>query len=545
MPQTEDARAAAEQEKAQEAGNAQLVGEGEAAKTSSQVQETTKIAKDSKASDARTANDARTASRAAAAQEKTAKTEKLWTPLFVFIVIMTLCSFVVGQGLNSGTSVYLDHLGMGATFAGILAAVFSAAAGVTRLACGPLIDRRGRVIVMGGGALLLCIGTILPVFASGPAVFTVCRILQGIGFSAATTASATAASDVLPLSRLGEGIGYYGLGQALAMSIGPALALFLVNTNPPENLYLGLSAMAALAFLFTMLCRYEKNPARLPKTASYRQRFEEHMQAERAAHAEGEMGSRAEGAAYADAAGASDSAAAANAVNAANAVAEADGPHASNASSATQNAAAEKSEAAASAPEKEGFLRRFIEPRALPGMLPMLVLSPAFGFGIFFMGLYGTSLGYQNAGLFYTVSAISMIAVRLTSKAFMDRIAPIKIMAAAVICGLLGFGMVLNASHSELLFILSGLPYGLCLGVALPLNQSVAVKNTPPERWGACNALYLLASDIGIGAASAIWGVVNDAAGFSTTIVCVLCCIVASFVVAWFSYPKEGTRKKA
>lgn len=543
MPQTEDVRAMT----AQKAGDAQLAGQGEAAKTSSQIQEKTGTAKDGKA------RGARTTSGAAAAQEKTAKTEKLWTPLFVFIVIMTLCSFVVGQGLNSGTSVYLDHLGMGATFAGILAAVFSAAAGVTRLACGPLIDRRGRVIVMGGGALLLCIGTILPVFASGPAVFTVCRILQGIGFSAATTASATAASDVLPLSRLGEGIGYYGLGQALAMSIGPALALFLVNTNPPENLYLGLSAMAALAFLFTMMCRYEKNPTRLPETASYRQRFEERAQAEKAAHAEGEtdshaegeMGSRAEGAAHADAAGASDSAAAANAVNAANAVAEADGPRASNASGTTQNATAGKSEATASAPEEEGFLRRFIEPRALPGMLPMLVLSPAFGFGIFFMGLYGTSLGYQNAGLFYTVSAISMIAVRLTSKAFMDRIAPIKIMAAAVICGLLGFGMVLNASHSELLFILSGLPYGLCLGVALPLNQSVAVKNTPPERWGACNALYLLASDIGIGAASAIWGVVNDAAGFSTTIVCVLCCIVASFVVAWFSYPKEGARKKA
>lgn len=538
MPQTEDVRAMT----AQKAGNAQLAEEGEAAKVSSQIQEKTGTAKDGKARDARTANGA------AAAQEKTAKTEKLWTPLFVFIVIMTLCSFVVGQGLNSGTSVYLDHLGMGATFAGILAAVFSAAAGVTRLACGPLIDRRGRVIVMGGGALLLFIGTILPVFASGPAVFTVCRILQGIGFSAATTASATAASDVLPLSRLGEGIGYYGLGQALAMSIGPALALFLVNTNPPENLYLGLSAMAALAFLFTMLCRYEKNPARLPKTASYRQRFEERVQEEKAVRTESEIDSRAEGAAHANAVGALDDAVAAGAAGAAdtaNAVAEADGPHASNASSATQNAAADKSEAAASAPEKEGFLRRFIEPRALPGMLPMLVLSPAFGFGIFFMGLYGTSLGYQNAGLFYTVSAISMIAVRLTSKAFMDRIAPIKIMAAAVICGLLGFGMVLNASHSELLFILSGLPYGLCLGVALPLNQSVAVKNTPPERWGACNALYLLASDIGIGAASAIWGVVNDAAGFSTTIVCVLCCIVASFVVAWFSYPKESARKKA
>lgn len=425
---------------------------------------------------ARTASDAR---------------ERLWSPLFVFIIIMTLCTFVVGQGLNSGTSVYLDRLGMGATFAGVLAAVFSAAAAIVRLVCGPVIDRVGRVVIMLASTAILLVGTILPVFVSDTALFVVCRILQGIGFSAATTASATAASDVLPLPRLGEGIGYYGLGQALAMSIGPAFALFLVNTNPPENLYLGLSAMAVLAFAFTLLCRYEKNPERLPESSTWRLRLEH-----AAAQQEGST------------------------------------PAAAQADSARE-------------PEHRGFLRSVFEPRALPGMLPMLVLSPAFGFGIFFMGLYGTSLGFANAGLFYTVSAISMIAVRLTSRAFMDRIAPIKIMGVAVLFGIVAFVMTLNAAHSDLLFILAGLPYGVCLGVSLPLNQSVAVKNTPPERWGAANAIYLLASDIGIGTASAIWGVVNDAAGFSVTIVCVLVCIVASFLVALAVYPKEPKAAKA
>lgn len=421
------------------------------------------------------------------------KAERLWSPLFVFIIIMTLCSFMVGQGLNSGTSVYLDHMGQGATLAGVLAAVFSASAAVARIACGPVIDNVGRVVVMLGGALFLLVGTILPAFVSGTAVLAVCRVLQGIGFSAATTASATAASDVLPLSRLGEGIGYYGLGQALAMSIGPALALFLVNTDPAENLYLGMSAMAALAVVFTLLCRYEKNPSRLPVTSSYRQRVE---------HG-GEAGS-----------GAVDEPASGD----------------------------EPASAGAASTKKEGLLKGFFEPRAVPGMLPMLVLSPAFGFGIFFMGLYGTSLGYAGAGLFYTVSAIAMIAVRLVSKAFMDRVAPFKIMAFTVLFGLIGFAMVFFAGQSELLFYAAGIPYGLCLGIAIPLNQSVAVKNTPAERWGAANAIYLLASDIGIGVASAVWGIVNDAAGFSVTILCAMCCVAASLVVAWFAYPGHGLK---
>lgn len=426
-------------------------------------------------------------------------TDKLWTPLFIFIIVAALCAFMVGQGLNSGTSVYLDHMGQGATLAGALAAVFSGAAAVARLACGPLIDNVGRVSVMLVGAALLFAGTVLPVLNSSIPAFVVARILQGVGFSAATTASATAASDVLPLSRMGEGIGYYGLGQALAMSVGPAFALFLVGTDPAENLFVGMAVMAALSFAFALLCRYEKNPSRLPATASYRQRLEREA-------------AEAAGAKVAAPSGASASAPAADASG--------------------------SSSPSVPAP-KQGFVHSFFEPRALPGMLPMLVLSPAFGFGIFFMGLYGTSLGYANAGLFYTVSAIAMIAIRLTSKAFMDSVAPIKIMTGTVACGLVGFAMVLFAGVNELLFYAAAIPYGLCLGIAIPLNQSVAVKNTPPERWGATNALYLLASDIGIGVASAVWGIVNDAAGFSTTIICAMCCIAASLVVAWIAYPKE------
>lgn len=427
------------------------------------------------------------ASRAGSRAKTQHNVERLWTPLFAFIVIFTLCSFMVGQGLNSGTSVYLNRLGFGTSFAGVLGAVFSASAAVARLAAGPLIDSRGRVAVMLVGGMLLFVGTVVPVFASGEVVLAVCRILQGIGFASATTASATAASDVLPASRLGEGIGYFGLGQALAMSIGPALALYLAGTDPAENLYVGMSAVALLAIAFGWLCRYEHNLDRLPESSTYRIMRE--RESSRAASAQG-------------AAGASGNA-------------------------AEQGAA-----------HRESLLRRVFEPRALPGMLPMLVLSPAFGFGIFFMGLYGTELGFENAGLFYTLSAVSMVVIRLTSRAFMDRMAPIKIMAAGVACGLVGFAMVLFAGNNEALFCLAGLPYGICLGVSMPINQSVAVKNTPPERWGATNAAYLLASDIGIGCASAIWGMVNQAAGFQVTLVCCMCCVAASLAVAFVSYPR-------
>ena len=46
----------------------------------------------------------------------------------------------------------------------------------------------------------------------------------------ASTATATMASDMLPAERLGEGIGYYSMGQAAAMALGPATAFALLGT---------------------------------------------------------------------------------------------------------------------------------------------------------------------------------------------------------------------------------------------------------------------------------------------------------------------------
>lgn len=442
--------------------------------------------------------------------------EQLWSTTFVLVVVSTLCCFMVGQGLNSSTSVYVALYGGTAAYAGVLGAVFSGAAAIVRLLSGPLIDGRGRRIVMLVGFAVLIVGTVGPLFTHDVAPFVVFRILQGAGFSAVTTASATAAADALPASRMGEGIGYYGLGQALSMSVGPALALALVSTDPPENLFIGVTAIAVIGLVMIFLCRYEKHPEMLPEGAVYRRRLEE-----------GESEAARTGAA-----------------EALEVTGRAGAAEAAEASETTTSTAQSRMEGQ---PRRESIASRIFEKHALPGTLPMIVLSPAFGFVIFFVGLYGASLGVGNAGLFYTLSAVSMILVRLKSGAFMDRFAPIKILPFALACGLVAFAMLVACGTvldgtpvRDAVFNLSGIVYGFCAGIALPLNQSVAVKNTPPERWGAANALFQLANDVGIGGACVIWGIVNDCFGFPVTICCAMCCIAASYFVARAVYPKES-----
>lgn len=425
---------------------------------------------------------------------------RLFTGIFILIIAISMASFLMGQGANAGTSVYLNAIGESTSLAGIGALTFSLAAAVSRIVSGALIDSRGRAIMMVVGGVLMVAGTAMPLLGNTGAAFIVWRVLQGAGFAATTTAAATAAADVLPLSRLGEGIGYYGLGQAISMSVGPALAIFLVATDPPENFYIGLTCCAVLALVLSLCCRYEKDPSKLPETSEYRMRFES-GDVPRAEAGESEPEPNA----------------------------------------GTQAREEERRQQGAFA----RALDSIFEPKAIPGTLPIMFIATSFGFGIFFVGVFGASISVSNAGFFFTLAAVSMILVRLLSGRFMDKVAPIKIMGAAVICGLVCFSMLYGCSHMEAggaldaTFYLAGIFYGVSLGVALPINQTVAVRMSPTQRWGAANGLFLLGNDIAIGIASLAWGVTNEALGFDVTILFVMGFIALSFFVALACYPKE------
>ena len=58
-------------------------------------------------------------------QGGTGSRERLWSPLFVIVVAGTLCCFMVGQGLNSGTSVFIARMGGSTAFAGVLPPMLS------------------------------------------------------------------------------------------------------------------------------------------------------------------------------------------------------------------------------------------------------------------------------------------------------------------------------------------------------------------------------------------------------------------------------------
>ncbi len=58
-------------------------------------------------------------------------------------------------------------------------------------------------------------------------LFILFRIVHGVSFGMTTVGGNTVVIDIMPSSRRGEGLGYYGLTNNIAMAVGPMTGLFL------------------------------------------------------------------------------------------------------------------------------------------------------------------------------------------------------------------------------------------------------------------------------------------------------------------------------
>jgi MFS family permease len=183
---------------------------------------------------------------------------RLWTRDFILICLVGLMTSIGMQILNATMTLYADSLGAKATFSGLMATGFALMAAVFRLFSGRFADRRGRRLTMVIGSAIFALSIFgFGAFAVLPALFFF-RSIQGIGFSAVSTSAAAAAADVTPRERLGEGLGYFGLGQSLAMAFGPAIGLLFAAKNNFFSLYTFAAVMVVVCLVFSALSTYEK-----------------------------------------------------------------------------------------------------------------------------------------------------------------------------------------------------------------------------------------------------------------------------------------------
>ena len=149
--------------------------------------------------------------------------EKLWTTTFVVNMLLNFIFYLV---------FYLPTVVIGtASIAGILSGIFIVGGFIARLWAGNNMKRLGAKKLLYIGTLIYFLLTFAYFFVHSVVLLLILRLVHGLGFGIAATASGTLAGAIVPSSRRGEGIGYYALSVTLSSAVGPFLSMFLYRTS--------------------------------------------------------------------------------------------------------------------------------------------------------------------------------------------------------------------------------------------------------------------------------------------------------------------------
>ncbi|MCL2227283.1 MAG: MFS transporter, partial [Oscillospiraceae bacterium] len=168
-------------------------------------------------------------------------------------------------------ALHIEAIGGLQLHVGILGMVYSLVALVIRPMSGVLSDKYGRVKQLIVGAFLCTVGTFLYGTTALVSLLIVFRAIQGIGFGMHSTMAGAVAADVLPKSRLAEGIGIFGLGATIAMAVGPGLGIFVMGEGELHNfrnLFFLAAGMCAVSTIANSFISYERKRKKAARTAS-------------------------------------------------------------------------------------------------------------------------------------------------------------------------------------------------------------------------------------------------------------------------------------
>lgn len=184
------------------------------------------------------------------------KKDPLWTKSFIMLMLGNLFTFMSFQMLIPTLPPYIKSIGASGIEIGLVTSLFSIGAVLSRPFIGYMLEYKTRkpLVVIGAAALLTI--TMFYSLSTVIVIFLLFRFLHGLAWGWSTTVNGTAAVDVVPNSRLGEGMGYFGLSVTLGMIIAPSLGIYLYQVTTFTNLIYISGALGLISVVLLAIVKY-------------------------------------------------------------------------------------------------------------------------------------------------------------------------------------------------------------------------------------------------------------------------------------------------
>lgn len=197
--------------------------------------------------------------------------QQLWGRSFLFIMLANALLFMAFEMLLPTLPLFVSSLGGEASQIGLVTGVFMFSAILIRPFTSVLAARIDKKYLLIIGITICALMTGAYYLSSGIWMILVFRVIHGFGFGLATTYFATIATENIPRDRRGEGMGYFGVGETVAISIGPLIGTSLLFRYDYQSLFMGGMCILLLALLMTVFV------SRKPKTGGSSESLQTHV----------------------------------------------------------------------------------------------------------------------------------------------------------------------------------------------------------------------------------------------------------------------------
>ncbi|HWI63058.1 MAG TPA: MFS transporter [Symbiobacteriaceae bacterium] len=176
--------------------------------------------------------------------------ERLWGRNFISLSLSSFFTFLSYYTLGATLPVYaVAKFQAGKPQVGLILTAFALSALASRPVAGPWMKRFGERRALVTAVTGVFAVTSLYLVVGDFRFLLALRVVHGLSLGIATSAAATMAAHLVPKSRTGEGLGYFGMFQSTAMVLGPFVGLTLIQFLPFSVLF----ACCALFALFSLV----------------------------------------------------------------------------------------------------------------------------------------------------------------------------------------------------------------------------------------------------------------------------------------------------
>lgn len=193
-------------------------------------------------------------------------TNKLFNKTYLLLTLVNLITAFGFSMISSIVSSYAVSLGAGLAMAGTVAGIFSISALIMRPFSGMALDILNKRSLCIFATAMICISFFGYAFSKNITVMLFFRMLHGMSFGISSTASMALVSEYIPKERLGEGLGYFGLGQIISRICGPYVGILIKDRLGYQKLFFLISILTIFAILLLLLIKVNKTEHRKLKS---------------------------------------------------------------------------------------------------------------------------------------------------------------------------------------------------------------------------------------------------------------------------------------